>query len=96
MNRTMPRAEKLLPPCLKFLELCGRYGEGGEPGPEIVHGLFGRVYHIRSVEPIVSQFVEHDLVGGEIFTTLRELGENLVQSEQEGAFAELVAVSAVL
>ena len=96
MDGTMPRTEKLLAPRLKFRDLGGRDGERGEPCPEIVHRLFGRVDHIRSVETVVTQLIKHDFVGREIFTTLRELGDDLVQGEQECAFAELVAVSSVL
>ena len=93
---TVPAAEQSPAPRIKFREVGRRDGESYETGPKIVHGLVGRVDHVGGIETVVPQFVKHDLVGWKIFTTLRELRQNLVQSEQKGAFAELVAVRSVL
>ena len=52
--------------------------------------------HVWGVEAVVAELVKHDLVGGEIVNAVGKLRQSLVDSEQEGALAELVAMSSIL
>ena len=96
MNGAMLRAEEFPASGVQRGKFRFRHGEPDESGPEVVHGLVGRVDHVGGIETVVPQLVKHDLVGWKIFTTLRELRQNLVQGEQECAFADLVAMRPVL
>ena len=96
MNGAMLRAEEFPASGVQRGKFRFRHGEPDESGPEVIHGLVGRVDHVGGIETVVPQLVKHDLVGGKIFTTLRELRQNLVQSKQKGAFADLVAMRPVL
>ena len=96
MNGAMLRAEEFPASGVQRGKFRFRHGEPDESGPEVIHGLVGRVDHVGGIETVVPQFVKHDLVGWKIFTTLRELRQNLVQSKQKGAFADLVAMRPVL
>ena len=96
MNGAMLRAEEFPASGVQRGKFRFRHGEPDESGPEVIHGLVGRVDHVGGIETVVPQLVKHDLVGWKIFTTLRELRQNLVQSKQKGAFADLVAMRPVL
>ena len=96
MNGAMLRAEEFPASGVQRGKFRFRHGEPDESGPEVVHGLVGRVDHVGGIETVVPQLVKHDLVGWKIFTTLLELRQNLVQSKQKGAFADLVAMRPVL
>ncbi len=52
------------------------------------------MFHIRRVEVVVSQVVEHYFVRREI-CGVSGLAQSLVETEKQGGFAELVAVEAV-
>ena len=75
-------------------------GGGGEVGgreafPDVVHGEGCEVEHVVGVVAVVAEFVEDDLVGGEVV----DVGEALAQGvdgEEKSGLAELVAVGAVL
>ena len=96
MNGAMLRAEEFPASGVQCGKFRFRHGEPDESGPEIVHGLVGRVDHVGGIETVVPQLVKHDLVGWKIFTTLREHRQNLVQSKQKCASADLVAMRPVL
>lgn len=72
---------------LQFVKFLLGDGEIHEPGPNVIHCLGGRVNHVGGVEAVVAQLVKHDLIGGKIIATFRELGHNLLQCEKQGAFA---------
>lgn len=60
-----------------------------EAFPNDVDSHVGGVAQVAGVETIVAEFVEEYLVAGEI------VGTQLVEGQEKGAFAELVAVSRV-
>ena len=69
--------------------------------PHHVDGHGSRVGHLLIEEAVVAQFVEDNLVGGEVVDVLkcrsvggRDAGQ-LIDGEEECAFAELVAVGTV-
>ena len=71
---------------------------------DVLDGLLGRMAHVFSVEAVVTEFVHHDLVCREIVGTLvrvhaklfRASVQEIVDAQQEGSLADLVAVCSVL
>lgn len=75
----------------------GSHGGALEAFPDDVDGEVGGVGHFLVEEAVVAEFVEDDFVGWEVAegVEFRILGDELVDGEEEGAFAELVVVGAV-
>ena len=54
------------------------------------------MHHVRSIETVVPELVKDDLVRREIIRAVREGPASLVDSQEEGGLAQLVAVCPVL
>ena len=63
-----------------------------EPFKDIFLSLPGRMAHVFSIKTIVPQFIHHYLIAWKIIPSITK---NILDSQQKGRLAELVAVSAV-